>query len=218
MIYPLFYFALLLGLLPIAILLTRKNLTSEARLLKPFIWLIMVASFYEFFITYMLQVAATVWFAVYGILEFACIYYLFYKLLKGKYNLFLYFFAALFALANILLQFRIIALTNLQKEAYLVAIATVFTLIGTVLWFKELFSSLEVPSLTKSPVFYFITGLVIYFSGTLFLFLIEEHFIKNDDLSLSFYWNLIAVFNIILRILISIGIWKGHQKSVQYSG
>jgi len=214
----LLYFAYILSIVPVIMLKSRKNNTGETFVIKPFAWLLVIAAFYEFFVTGILSIPKSVWFRIYGLLEFTCVFYLLFFLLKKKYKAYFYVFGGIYLIMFVLLSCGLFSISSLTADAYLLLVATLFVFSGAILWFKNLLTSLTVPSLTGHPVFYFISGFIIYFSGSVFLFLTADLILKNDQLALSKFWNLSIVLNIILRLLLIIGIWKGQQKSVQYSG
>ena len=80
------------------------------------------------------------------------------------------------------------------------------------LWMKYAFINLKEDSLLKYPPFYFISGLLFYFSGTLFLFLFGNLILKEGSEAFLDSWMLNLFFNIVFKILLFIGIWKGQTK------
>jgi len=214
----LFYFAVFIGIIPLLVFIIRRKSLTEVSAIEPFLWLIVISGFYELIGTLLFSLPTDPWFRTYCLMEFAAVFYFFYTLLKDVYRLVLLISGSLYLLLYVLLLFFWDNWDNLITESYLSIFIALFVFCCSVLWFKNIFSSMSESSLVQSPLFYFISGFILYFSGTLFLFLVSSLMVKNTALSLGEHWILIIIFNIILRILLIIGIWKALRKSVQYSG
>jgi hypothetical protein len=101
----------------------------------------------------------------------------------------------------------------MDGDSYLQAIESVFVITAIILWMKYAFINLEEDSLFKYPHFYFISGLLFYFSGTLFLFMLGSVILENqNDKYFVDLWVLNQFFNIFLKILLLTGIWKARVK------
>lgn len=205
----LLYFAFILGLLPISILKYKKKLiTVETYFITPFLWLVFVATLYEWICTKILKIPTTIWFRVYLLLEFLALLYYFYHLLKKQFKIF---FGISFVLYTGLFVFLLPSLSGdhyLKADAYLSIVETVFVYVCVVLWFINIFQELTEHSLLHVPHFYFISGFLMYFSGTLFLYLMGDLLLYSSSISFEAYWNLSIIFNIILRVLLIIGAWR----------
>ncbi len=62
--------------------------------------------------------------------------------------------------------------------------------------------------LTKNPIFWFNTGLLIFFSGNLFINLFSKYSQTTDVPLFIFIWNIYSFLTIIQYVLISIGFLK----------
>jgi hypothetical protein len=100
----------------------------------------------------------------------------------------------------------------MEGDSYLQVIESVFVITAVMLWMKYAFINLQEDSLLKFPHFYFISGLLFYFSGTLFLYLLGSLIFHNEIEYFLDYWMLNLFFNIFLKILLLIGIWKAQVK------
>ncbi|HEX8576205.1 MAG TPA: hypothetical protein VF677_07925, partial [Flavobacterium sp.] len=69
------------------------------------------------------------------------------------------------------------------------------------------FEKMDVHNLWQSDTFYFIAGLIIYYASTIFLFL-SSIFIYNSNLYFYDFWLVNIIATLILRVLLSIGVWK----------
>jgi hypothetical protein len=214
----LFYFALIIGVIPILLLkINKARLVKETFFIEPFLWLIIISGLYEFFGTQIMGLSAEVWFRLYLLLEFSTLFYFFWKLLKGNYRIFFIAFGVVFVLSFIVLLFFWYEWNRLKTDSYLSVLEIIFVYSSSIMWFKDIFTELQEKSLLGLPVFYFLSGFILYFSGTLFLFLICDQLTENN-LNFEAYWNLNIIFNIILRLFLIVGIWKGHKQSIQYFG
>ncbi|WP_300567832.1 hypothetical protein [Flavobacterium sp.] len=204
---------IILGFFPLVLFfLLKKKLNPEIKLILPFIFLVFFSSFYELVFTVLLGIDASVWFKIYALFEFFILMHYFYKLFKGRYKYLYYFFGFLY-----LSCFGIIVLEGkitrfMDGDSYLQVIESVFVIVCVMLWMKYAFINLKEDSLLKYPPFYFISGLLFYFSGTLFLFLFGNLILKEGSEVFLDSWMLNLFFNIVFKILLFIGIWKGQTK------
>lgn len=206
-------FVILFGTIPlINYLIFKRKLKHETTFIEPFLWLVAFASLYEFFGTILLQINCNFWFRIYILLSFLSLLYFFYQLFNKKYKSFFVFFIMIFFSCFVSLIFVWNNSNNLQSDSFLNTIQTITILSFSMIWFKNIFTNLQIEYLWKSPVFYFISGMVIYYFGTLFLFLLSDIIYKNDKSSLQEYWMINIFLNFIFRLLLIIGIWKGRVK------
>lgn len=178
----------------------------------PYIVLVFIASIYEYAGTILLQINVKYWFVLYEFLVCLALFYYYYKLLNKVNKRLFYFFIILFlfiSLNNIIVwdgeNFNVLA-------SYYNLLQTIFIITFSVQWIKGMFTSLKVESFTESSVFYFVSGLILYYSGTVFLFLMSNLIFKMDKSSFQEYWMLNIILNLALRTLLLIGIWKGRVK------
>lgn len=178
---------------------------------SPFLILLILSNFYELFLANWLQIGSIIWFRIYGILEFFTILYYFYKIIN-KHRVFFKTIAILYLLLYtfLIVEFKII--DPLKAEAYLISFETILVFISSVLWFKQQFKESKVLTLTILPDFYYISGLILYFSGTFTLELLSYTIFKNIKSEFDVYWTLMIVFNIVLRIMILVGLWKKSKQ------
>lgn len=210
------YFALLsilLGFLPLIMyLVLSKKLVNEISAILPFLILTFFSSLYEIIFTYFLKIDVSIWFKVNTLIEFLVLLFYFYKLLRGGYKWIYYFFGSIFFIC---LGFIILSgkLDNfMDGDAYLQAIESVFVITCVLLWMKYAFINMVEDSLFKYSHFYFVVGLLFYFTGTLFLFLLGSLILENGNQYFLEYWLVNLFFNIFFKILLLIGIWKGRVR------
>ena len=213
MYLPFCLLGIFLGFLPLSLFfLLEKKLNREIKLIFPFLFLTFFSSMYELVFTIFLKIDASVWFKIYPLFEFFILAHYFYKLLKGKYKYMYFFFSLLYLACFGLIVFQGKMYSFMDGDSYLQVIESVFIITAILLWMQYAFINLQQDSLLKYPHFYFISGLLFYFSGTLFLFLFGNLLLKKGNEEFLDSWMLNLFFIIAFRILLLIGIWKGRTK------
>lgn len=207
----LFFIGLSLGIFSFLLLILNKNKESLLSYIKPFILLVFFATIYEF-ISYFPNWQTPIWSRIYILLEFLCIFYYYYLTLKKRFAFFFKLSLVLFLLFYVYLIVVWDAKDSYLTDFYLTTFETIFVLISSILWFVIIFDELKEASLLKVPDYYFISGFVLYFSGTFFLFLISDFMLKNMTSQFLSYWNLNILFTILLRTLLITGIWIARKK------
>lgn len=202
-------FTILYGVIP---LLYYKIKKVKIPSIEPFLWAVFIASLYEFFGTTVLKINSDYWFVCYKYLAFFSIHYFFYTLLKGKYKLAFILFGLLFLIQSIVALSQWKTLNHLDINAYSCAFQTIIVLFFSIVWFRSAFISLEIDSFTKTPTFYFVSGLILYYSGTVILFLLASFIFKEDRSNFKSFWMLNVFLNLVLRSLLIAGVWKRRQQ------
>ncbi|MEM9920606.1 MAG: hypothetical protein AAF990_21085 [Bacteroidota bacterium] len=73
-------------------------------------------------------------------------------------------------------------------------------------FFYKTLKELKIKSLEREPLFWLCIGIVIYFSGSLLIFLLTNY-VKTSNEVLRTLWGIHAIFNIILNTSYSIILW-----------
>lgn len=193
-------------------LLQNKKVREELKSILPFLILVFISSIYEIIGTNFFNIDSKYWFRLYTLLEFLVLFYFFKKILKKNhkvlFNLILSFFLAVF----IILLFYWNSINSYTGDSYLSVIETFAVFLFTILWIKELFVKFEKESILEYSIFYFISGLLIYLSGTLILYLLSPILkLKYPELFYGF-WVLNVFFNFLLRSIIIFVIWREQRK------
>lgn len=205
-------FTVLYGILPLALYYLTKVNRFDLKEIFPFLIVVFIASIYEFVGTYLLKIYYEKWYLTYKILAFLSINYFFYKLLKHRFKLVFLTFSICFIL---LLVFTITILNNvshLEKSAYFNTLQTFIIITFSILWFVQKFDEMEEENLLQNPNFYFVSGLIICYCGTLFLFLMSNHIYTTNKSVFPYYWLLNLILNFVLRTLLIVGVWKARLK------
>lgn len=206
------YIVIFLGILPSIFVLIKRNKIKTIQSYYPMIFLVAFGSIYEFFFTILLKINSEYWFRFYDLISFLLISYYFKSILEKNNHKFIYIANIIYSLFYTFLFLFWNRNINLDTGSYLNALQTVFIFIFSILWFINIFKNLAYDSLLKNPHFYFVSGLILYYTGTIFFFLMSSVIFEKERIYILDYWMLNIFFNFIYRILLLIGIWKAIQK------
>ena len=151
------------------------------------------------------------WFKIYSFLEFLTLLLFFRKLIGITQSVF-YFIIILYSIIYAFLAVMFFNKININLFELFIPIANcliVFT--GSTKWTIQQFKKLETSSLLHFPVFYILSGMILYYSGTFFIFGLETIFryTKSPVLLYFLYINLLLLF--IYRLSFYIAIWKAKK-------
>jgi len=116
------------------------------------------------------------WFKIYSYLEFLTLLLFFRKLIDITQSVF-YFIIILYSIIYAFLVVMFFNKININLFELFIPIANcliVFT--GSTKWTIQQFEKLETSSLLHFPVFYILSGMILYYSGTFFIFGLETIF------------------------------------------
>ena len=205
-----------MGVIPLSILFVKKSAFDKNHPIVPFIWLTALASAYEAIFSFLLKINTSYWFQIYALLSFLTLYYFFLKLLNPHYKKILKWSLIIFLIVYVNSFFFWSDIDKFISTAINRVYITAFILFFSVIWFRSLFDKLQnysvfekidVTNLWQSEMFYFISGIFIYYSTTLFLFL-SSNFIFSSNLYFYDYWLVNVLATLILRTLLIISVWK----------
>lgn len=199
-----FYIVLFAGVVPLLLMFINGFALNFKDAANPFVWLTAIATIYEFVGTMLLQINSDYWFQLYTLLEFVAIYYFYYKLIRPQFNILFRSTLVLFLIAYV---FSFIPSGSFIATSATKTITPLFVIMGSTLWVRKLFIEMSIPNLWKSSQFYFVSGFLLYYTSTFFLFLLRDNMLSVNS-NFYDYWlvNIIAAF--IFRILLSIGAWQ----------
>lgn len=208
MIVSLLYFVNIIGLfiLVLYFIIPRKNVIKN---IFPYVLLVAFSSFVDIILIDILKFDSDKWSTIYLCIEIIVLSKVFDNIVGLKFRLVSVFFLFFFFLS--LFYFTVLTdiYSTVKYDGILSIITFIYIIIFSINWFISIFKTVEVPSLLDVSLFYFVSGLIIYSSGTLFLFLMSDE-IKNSGLSLYHYWVVNLVLVLFFRILLIISIWKGR--------
>lgn len=205
-------FTVLYGLVPFLLLVFAVKKKKKIGSILPFTLVVFIASIYEFVASILLKINVENWFFIYAFTAFYSILYFYYILNpKEKKNIFLV-IATLFLLVFVVSFYHKFSVSFLVISSFFNVYQTLIVFLFSILWFKKIFEDLEFDNLFNSPDFYFISGLLLYYCGSVVLFLLANDIYATDQANFQYYWLLNVILNFILRTLLIVGIWKAQRE------
>lgn len=76
------------------------------------------------------------------------------------------------------------------------------------LFFYRLLHTLEATNLFRFPMFWFNTAILVYFSGTLFVYMFSTYIVTPENYdALRDLWSLTIYLNLVFHLVLSVGVW-----------
>lgn len=104
----------------------------------------------------------------------------------------------------IVLNFRTI-LDTTNFDSYTPAFLSVTMLFYCILFFNEQLNRPYITFIYKTPWFWIMTGLLLYFAGSFFILLTTNYLMFRNENFISSLWNLKEIFNIMKNLLVALG-------------
>jgi hypothetical protein len=201
---------ILLNIFSLLLLVFYVKLKSNNNLLHLVI-LFSFGALYELIITIYFKVNSEIWFKIYPFLEFIALLYFFRKLIglsQSVFYIIIGIYSVLFIYMYYLYHFKISS-TALELFIPITHCLLVFT--GSTKWTIQQFKKLETSSLLHFPVFYILSGMILYYSGTFFIFGLETIFRYTKSPTLLYFWYINLLLLFIYRLSFYIAIWKAKK-------
>lgn len=122
------------------------------------------------------------------------------------------------AFQGLIVGFAVFAVLNsifidgiMRFNAFARAIESVLVIALVLLYFYTLLRSLEIKHLDRSPLFWVGAGSLIYFSGSLFVFIYSNKILSSTSSSFTI-WGIHAFLNILHNIFYAIALWVRPNK------
>lgn len=91
---------------------------------------------------------------------------------------------------------------------YATTLEALLMIFWTLTYFYELIRSLKIPSLLTFPFFWICSGLLVYYSGLIFVSPALHYVIRWETMvNIGFLDRILYVFDIVIMLLFSLGIW-----------
>lgn len=210
------YIALFQSLLPLLYYgWIRKKIIQDSKPILPFIILCFIASLYEFIFTFTLYISSTIWFYVYDFLAFFTIQYFFYYILEQKIKKIVWGSSILYLFLFLYIVLHHTRERFLNSISFLGVLTTIIIIYYAITWFKITITEKVYSSLTQSSNFYFVSGFILYYTGTIILFLMANTIYVNQREFISHYWMLNIFFNLVHKALLLVGIWKLQKQLIK---
>ncbi|OJJ18600.1 hypothetical protein BKI52_23600 [marine bacterium AO1-C] len=148
---------------------------------------------------------------IYVIIEFA--------LLAWMYQLYLYRFYPKYLIPIVIVGFTLLSILNsifIQTiytfNTYARALENLLLIVFALSFFYKLLKELKIKYLEKKPIFWINTGILIYFSGSLFIFIFSNFLVTRRELNTQM-WIIHAFLNIFHNVFYAIGLWLSRENS-----
>lgn len=173
--------------------------------------LISISGIYELIFTMTLGYNSETWFKVYSYFEFITLLTFFRKLIGISQSVFL-FLTSLYSLIYIVLAFLFFNQINVYVfELFIPITNCLLVYTCSTKWTIQQFEKLETSSLLHFPVFYILSGMILYYSGTFFIFGLETIFRYTKSQILHYFWYVNLLLAFAYRLSFYIAIWKAKK-------
>lgn len=119
---------------------------------------------------------------------------------------------------NIFLCFTLLALINfffiespLKFNVWSAYVGGILMIIMASHYLYKLLNDLPVERIQDLPMFWITFGVLIYFSGTLFLFLFNNYLVNNQPDNHQVIWVLHNLLNLTKNIFLAVALWKNYK-------
>lgn len=140
-------------------------------------------------------------------------------LIGWMYQLYLHKLYSRYVIPVIIVAFSLFSIINsvfIQSiftfNSHARAIENLLIIILALSYFYKMLKELKVRYLEKHPMFWINSGILIYFSGSLFLFIFSNYGIIDKSIA-RLTWIFHAFLNIFINIFYAIGLWLSRENS-----
>lgn len=102
-----------------------------------------------------------------------------------------------------------------QFNAYSRSLEALIIMIVSMLYFYKIYETESDIFFDKAPGFWIVVGLLVYFSGALFSFLLSTEILSQSPDRFYGSWILHNVSNTIKNIILTVALWKVRSNSIQ---
>ena len=200
-------------LIPVAIiLLRRKYLSSELRILTTYVVVTLIKNFFGVTsdILYFIggdNFNTLFYYNWHSVLGFYIIAFFYFTLLDNKYwKFFIILACCVFTFLSIL-EIPFGSLTKVGTglfNKYTYTASSLIVLIIVLAYFYQLLQDLKVENITKFPYFWISVGLLFYFGGNLF---VNLFLVKAAKTTIQISWGISSAINILFHFTIFLAFW-----------
>jgi hypothetical protein len=151
------------------------------------------------------------WFKIYPFLELIALLYFFKKLIGISQSVFYKILISYSSIYLILYWFYFYKINLSALELFIPISHCLLVYTCTTKWTIQQFEKLETSSLLHFPVFYILSGMILYYSGTFFIFGLETIFRYTKSPILLYFWYINLFLLFIYRLSFYIAIWKAKK-------
>lgn len=93
-------------------------------------------------------------------------------------------------------------------DGLVLALENFLLILLVLLYFYQLLNNLEVTRLSRFPMFWISTGILMFFAGSLFIYLFSNYILTRENYpALRDLWNVTHYLNIVFHLALAAGIW-----------
>jgi drug/metabolite transporter superfamily protein YnfA len=181
--------------------------------LKIFSWFIWVSAIFDtaFVITTKSRIHNLPLVHLYLAVNLIFIGLVYFNTLSSKYNKIIIYFAGAILLFVIVNALFIEGINNFPSRSF--AACGILFIICSLLYFYQMINNQEAIYIEKQAMFWINSGIFIYFSGNIFLFMLQNIMTTNTNYAL--YYNVIhTIINVVANVLYSIGLFCKPQPQI----
>lgn len=196
------YLSIFSPLLPLLTLTVRK-VDSTIRWVVLFVILSFLSDLINLIIIKMDLIEGNNYFMykIYGFLETAVLLVFYYKVLDKK--------RLVWMLGSIFLVFYLVDVIYIEPDSFHAfgrSVQSILLIFYSLMLFLQFFQKEEDIFLDRKPVFWVNVGLMVYFSGAFFSFMLSNYLLNSPQ----YIWAFHNFSNFLKNLLIGIGIWKSR--------
>lgn len=192
-------------------IIRRKYLKNELKVIPYFLGAMVVAEIYGRVLVIVLKKNNLPGLHVYTVFEFL--------LIALFYHLFLNGFISKKIIPSLIIFFTVFAIINAvfiqtiyEFNTYPRAIESLVIVCLGILAFYKMFQTQEYERIDQTPVFWIVSGITLFFSGNLFLFVLGNLLLSKDVELSKLAWGINASLGIFMNIFIAIGLWWSRRE------
>lgn len=181
-------------------------LTISDKLIYVYIVLTLIRNIASF-VTMMLGIYNIYVYNWYNLLSFGIIAVLYFQILNNLYFKMLVVFASIILLAIAFIDYgTLFNINTTEFNRFSFNASGCFTILFILFFLYELIRKLQVKNLTEYPLFWFSSGALLYYSGTIFPYIFVQYTFNNME-NRNLYWMIDAALSIVFSIFLCFSIW-----------
>ena len=199
------HFSIAFILLPFAVGMLRfKYLKEEYKLLLAYLTASVLVETWGEVTFFMGSKGNMIGYNIYTILEVTLLGLLYYQFIKTQ--VFRQIVLISIVVFDLLATYRLIADPHAYDDLSW-SLSNALLIVYVLLFFYDLLKQPEIAVLTRYPMFWISSGILIFFSGTIFVFLFGKYIISDMD-AMGDLWDMIKWLNILYNILLAVGLYQ----------
>lgn len=117
-----------------------------------------------------------------------------------------------------------LALVRYLKQPYgydglVMSVENLMLIVLVLLYFYRLLHTLEATQLTRFPMFWFSAGILMFFAGSLFVFMFSSYLVANENFpNYNGLWNVSYYVNIVFHLCVALGVYHVRRLDERQNG